>query len=231
MKRCAVVKIGGHVLFDGSELDIKYLQDLKEVLGEAAKLYDWVVVVVGGGGVARKYIAWGRELGLGEAALDVIGLRLAAVNASLLWAYFHGAAPPQVPTSVHEAVAMIPAWRVIFVGGLQPAQSTTTVAALLAEALGAEKLVIATNVDGVYDDDPKKNPRARKLEEVTCSDLEKLLSRDVMAGEYRLLDPLSIYILKRGKIDAYVVAGRPPENVLRALKGERIGTRILPSKP
>lgn len=216
------------MLFNGLELDIGYLPDLKETLVEAQKLYDWVVVVVGGGEIARKYVKWGRKLGLSESALDVVGLRLAAVNASLLWAYFHGVAPPKVPSSLHEALDLLPAWRLIFVGGFQPAQSTTTVAALVAEALRAERLVIATDVDGVYDDDPKKNPSARKLDEVSASELERLFSRNAVAGEYRLLDATTLSIVKRSKIDTVVVSGKPPLNILKALRGERIGTKILP---
>lgn len=216
------------MLFDGLELDIDYLHSLKQALDEALKLYDWIAVAVGGGEIARKYVTWGRRLGLSESALDVVGLRLAAVNASLLWAHFHGVAPPQVPSSLHEAVALLPAWKLIFIGGLQPAQSTTTVAALLAEALKAEKLVVATDVGGIYDDDPKRNPNARKLDEVTVSQIEGMFAKNLVAGEYRLLDPMTLSIIKRSKIITHVVSGKPPNNILKALKGERIGTRIIP---
>ncbi|MEM4679534.1 MAG: UMP kinase [Thermofilaceae archaeon] len=228
MFRSTVVKLGGHVLFDGMELNLDYLRGLKEVLNEALQLYDCIAVTVGGGEIARKYIGWGRSLGLNESTLDVIGLRLAAVNAALLWAYFHNVAPPQIPSSLHEAVAALPVWKVIFIGGLQPAQSTTTVAALLAEALNAEKLVIATDVDGVYDDDPKRNPHARKFDEVTVSDIEGIFAGNLVAGGYRLLDPMTLSIIRRSRVTTFVISGKPPINILRALKGERIGTRIIP---
>ena len=226
--RSAVIKIGGHVLFDGVELNVGYVRELKDALVEAAGAYDWLAVVVGGGELARRYVEWGRELGLNDSALDMIGIRVAATNAALLWAYFHGVAPPSIPSSLQEAVAMLPAWRVVFLGGLQPAQSTTTVAALLAEAVRAEKLVIATDVDGVYSDDPRRNPAATRFEEIAASELEKMFSGGLVAGGYRLLDPLTLAVLRRSGIEAYVVAGRPPRNIVRALRGERIGTRILP---
>lgn len=228
MPRSAVIKLGGHSVFEGLEMDTKYVRELKEVLTETLRLYDWVAVVVGGGEIARKYISWGRELGLNESALDVIGLRVAAVNASVLWAYFHGVAPPYVPTSIYDAVGMLPSWRMIFVGGLQPAQSTTTVAALLAEALRADKLIVATDVDGVYSDDPKRNPGAKKFNEVTVSELERLFGGGLVAGGYRLMDPITLSIVKRSKIEVRVIAGKPACNILRALKGDPIGTRVLP---
>jgi len=227
-KRSAVIKVGGHVLFNGLELDLEYARELKDALRRAAGEYEWLVVVVGGGEVARKYISWGRGLGLNEASLDVIGLRVAMVNASLMWAYFHEATPPLVPSSVHEVASMLPAWRVVFVGGFQPAQSTTTVAALVAEAIRAEKLVIATDVDGVYDDDPKRNPHARKFKEITASDLEAMLRGSLKAGGYQLLDSMALSIIRRSGIETRVIAGKPATNILRALRGEDIGTRILP---
>jgi uridylate kinase len=226
--RTAVVKVGGHVLFNGLELDVEYAKSLCAELRRALELYDGLVVVVGGGELARKYVAWGRALGLNESALDTIGLRVAAVNAALLWALFHGTSPPEVPSSVSEVVAAVPVWRVVFVGGFQPAQSTTTVAALVAEAVGAERLVLATDVDGVYEDDPKRNPKARKLEVATVDELERMFSGGVRAGEYRLLDPLTLAVIKRSRIETRVVSGKPPSNITRALMGEPVGTLIRP---
>lgn len=227
MARYAVVKLGGRVLFKERRLDLEYVRGLKEVLKAALALYDGIVTVVGGGDVARNYISWGRELGLSESSLDMVGIRLSRVNASLFWAYFHGVTPPDIPATISEAIALLPAWRLIFLGGLQPAQSTTTVAALVAEALGADRLVIATDVDGVYEEDPKVNPQARKLDEVTVDQLERILVRDVRAGGYALLDSLAVAVIKRGCLDARVVCGKPPSNILAALRGEREGTRIV----
>ncbi|RLE89106.1 MAG: UMP kinase [Thermoprotei archaeon] len=227
MGRYAVLKLGGHVLFKGLELDVEYVKNLMSELRLAAKAYDGLVVVVGGGELARRYVAWGRQLSLNDSSLDVVGIRVARVNASLLWAAYHGVAPPEVPSSISEAVTLVPSWKVVFMGGLQPAQSTTTVAALVAEALGAERLVIATDVDGVYDSDPKLNPRARKLDTVTVAKLEEMFRGGVRAGGYRLFDPLTLAIIKRSCIATQVVCGRPPSNVRRALAGERIGTLVV----
>lgn len=226
--RYAVVKVGGHVLFNGLELDVDYAKSLCTELKRVLEDYDGLAIVVGGGELARKYVSWGRALGLNDSALDVLGIRVAAVNAALLWSLFHGVSPPEVPSSLSGVVAAIPVWRVVFAGGFQPAQSTTTVAALVAEALGAEKLVLATDVDGIYEEDPKRNPKARKLEEVSVSELEKMFLEGVRAGEYRLLDPLTLAVIKRSKVETRVVRGKPPSNIVRALRGEPLGTLVRP---
>jgi uridylate kinase len=94
--------------------------------------------------------------------------------------------------------------------------------------VGAERLVLATDVDGVYEDDPKRNPKARKLEVATVDELERMFSGGVRAGEYRLLDPLTLAVIKRSRIETRVVSGKPPSNITRALMGESVGTLIRP---
>ena len=89
MGRYAVLKLGGHVLFKGLELDVEYVKSLLSELRLAARTYDGLVVVVGGGELARRYVAWGRQLELNDSSLDVVGIRVARVNASLLWAAYH----------------------------------------------------------------------------------------------------------------------------------------------
>ncbi|MCS7105483.1 MAG: UMP kinase [Thermofilaceae archaeon] len=228
MPQYTVVKIGGHVLFKDGELDLNYLKRFRNIISEAVALFDGMVIVVGGGALARKYISWGKLIELNESILDDIGIRIARVNASLLWAYYHGVTPPRIPETLNDAVNALPAWKVVFVGGFQPGQSTTTVAALIAEALKAAKLVIATDVDGIYESDPKINPEAKKLDEVPVTRIENMFAKNLRAGQYKLLDPLTISIIARSKIETHVVNGNPPDNILKVLQGEKIGTRIVP---
>src|SRR2546428_8801161 len=92
-------------------------------------------------------------------------------------------------------------------GGLQPGQSTNAVATLAAEITRAKVLVNATDVDGVYTEDPKKNPRAKLLRTIHVGKLLELaMAGRVFAGRYELLDPLSVKILERSKITTKVVS-------------------------
>jgi uridylate kinase len=86
-------------------------------------------------------------------------------------------------------------------------------------------------VDGAYTADPLKDPNATKLDEVTPDELTKILSTEgFKAGEYDLMDPLALRIIKRSKIPAVIVDGRDPSNIAKALSGKRIGTRIVPTE-
>jgi uridylate kinase len=226
--RTVVVKVGGSLLFDErGELRTEYMRTLIPVLKELSKSCR-LVVVVGGGRIARKYIGYGRELGVNEGALDQIGILISRVNAALLFSATYGTYPI-VPASLDELRMLIASeLPIVFMGGLQPGQSTTTTAALAAEALSGE-LFIATDVEGVYDRDPRLFPDAKLLKRVTASELLGMFGGSQQAGGYRLLDQLTLSIIQRGKLAARVFRGDPAENIRRAVEGEDLGTLILPA--
>src|SRR5207247_10265140 len=117
--------------------------------------------------------------------------------------------------------------KVVVLGGLQPGQSTSAVAALAAEITRADFLVNATDVAGVYSADPKKDPRAKLLRSVS---VDRLLSwamaGDVYAGKYELLDPVALKIMQRARIPTRFVSLEDPSNITSALSGRDIGSLV-----
>ncbi len=185
-----------------------------EELGRRVKL----IVVVGGGSVAREYIKYAR----GKGWQDVVGIELARVNAQLLISHLGELAYPKVPRSVDEFLEAHAAGRVVVLGGLQPGQSTNAVSLVVAELVGASRVVNATTIDGVYDRDPR-DPAAKKLERVRVDELTKILEGEGWKqepGRYELADRLSLEIAKRSKIPIYIVYGGDLERVRRAVLGE-----------
>jgi len=113
-------------------------------------------------------------------------------------------------------------------GGLQPGQSTNAVAAATAEAINADLLINATNVDGVYTDDPQKNPNAKKINQIKVDELLKMMiGFELSAGGYELFDPVAVKIVKRSKIPTWIIDGRDVNNIEKVLRGEKVGTKII----
>jgi len=190
-----------------------------------------LVVVTGGGPISRKYIAAARELGASEAICDQVGIHVSRANARLLVAGLRGSAFPEIPQHLEDLLTYVTSGLVVVTGGFQPAQSTNGVAALAAEATGAELLVNATDVDGVYTADPHKDPKAKRLDEVSVGELMRILStQGFRAGEYALMDPLSLRVIQRSGIPVAIIDGRDPSNIEKALRGKRIGTKVVPAK-
>lgn len=223
-----VIKIGGHLLFSEKGINTSLLKRYANII---TQLYDnglWAVVT-GGGELARKYVVAARELGLDESISDSIAIQITRVNARLLAHLLSPKAYQAIPESIDQLREYASLNKIVVLGGLQPGQSTVAVAALSAEALKADKLIIATDVEGIYTDDPKKNPNAKLLKETTVKHLQQILQKTShQAGEYKLIDALALKILTRSKIPTIYLDGRDPENLRKALLGESVGTLVKP---
>ena len=186
-----------------------------------------LVVVAGGGQNARVYIEAARKLGADESTCDLLGIEITRANAELLRLAIGDAASPKIPVTLSELNHHAREGRAVVVGGFQPGQSTNAVAALAAEITRASLLVNATDVDGVYTEDPKKYPKAKLLKSVS---VDKLLTwamaGDVYAGKYELLDPVALKIMQRAKIPTRFVSLVSAENIIGALRGRDIGTLV-----
>jgi len=205
-----VLKLTGKVFEPGNE---RVLLEVTELLKEKAST-DRVVVITGGGKTARKYVELGKELGVSNAWLDLLGIEASRLNALLLAALLGELAYTPIPRSVDEVLQGLSAGKVVILGGLQPGQSTNAVSAMIAELVRADLLINATNVDGVYDKDPSKYPDAKPLKEVSIQQLAEMLrSQDFRPGHYELLDTVALRVVARSKIRLVFVNAFKPETI------------------
>jgi uridylate kinase len=222
----AVVKLGG-ALFR-REPNVTALRDMGKVLSGFVEEGNQLVLVAGGGENARTYIGIARKLGAEESTCDLLGIQITRANAELVRLAMGSVASSKIPTTLSDLPHCVGPGKAVVMGGLQPGQSTNAVAALAAEITRAEILVNGTDVDGVYTEDPKKNPKAKLIRSVN---VEKLLSwamgGEVFAGRYELLDPLAIKIMQRARIATRFVSLADPGNILAALRGKDVGTRVI----
>jgi len=225
----AVLKLGGSLLYDeNGQVMIDKVREYAKVVQALLEKGHEFVIVVGGGKPARVFISAARELGASEAQCDWIGIKMARHNAELLCAALGDAAFPKIVETLDELEVAFQHGKVVLMGGLTPGQSTNAVAALAAESVGADILLNATNVDGVYDQDPKKSG-AKMLKKVDIEELRSILSGSgTRAGEYKLFDPVAIRVVARSKIKAVIFNGNDPDNLRRLVgKGEEIGSLVV----
>jgi uridylate kinase len=222
----AVVKLGG-ALFK-RDPDVDAIRTMGKTLASFVGEGNQLVTVAGGGQNARVYIDAARKLGADESTCDLLGIGITRANADLLRLALGGIAVPKIPTLLSEVTHHASAGKALVLGGLQPGQSTNAVAALAAEITRSDFLVNATDVDGVYTADPKKNPKAKLLRSIS---VDKLLAwamaGDVYAGKYELLDPVALKIMQRARIPTRFVSMEDPSNITSALRGRDIGTLVL----
>ena len=220
-----VAAIGGSILipkFD-SENFKKYAETLKSLSNEHE-----LFIVVGGGKPAREYINILRDLNCGEAKCDDIGIEVTRLNAKLLISALDEYAYPKVPTTFQEALEYSAINKIIVMGGSEPAHSTDAVAAILAEYINADLFVDLTSVDGLYTKDPRKYDDAELIPEISANEmLELIKGKDVKAGTYELFDMTAIQMIKRSSLDTVICNGENPDNLVKAINGEKIGTKVI----
>jgi uridylate kinase len=225
-----VIKIGGSLLLDKEgQIKITEIKEIAKNIELLLKEGHEIIVVVGGGVEARKYITAMRAIGASEGFCDDIGIRISRVNARLLISALKGLVYPIPPRTLEETLKAASTRRIVVLGGLAPGQSTNAVAAIVAELIGANILINVTDVDGIYTADPKKDPNAEKFNEITTEQLYSLIDKPDAnyAGKYELFDILALKIIERSKIYTHFISGKIPENIVKAAKGEKIGTRII----
>ena len=220
-----VIRIGGSVVASpvNTELMSKYAAIIQTVKQQG---HD-VVVVLGGGSLAREFISVARNLHLDMTAQDEIAISCSRLFAQLFLKKLGEAACNKVAVTLDEAAQCLGEGKIVVMGGLRPGITTDAVATLVAESVDADLLVKGTDQNGVYDKDPRKHSDAVKLDRLSLEELAAVFEHsEHKAGIHQIIDPEAIKVLKRKRLKLIVVNGFKPENILAAIKGDNVGTVI-----
>jgi|SRR5208283_240704 len=213
--KTVVISLGGSILIP--ELENNRIQAYLPVLEKIAARHR-LFVVVGGGGGARDYIMVARKLGIDEGTADEIGILVTRLNATLLIAALGEAAYPKVAESHSEAKKFAESKKIVIMGGITPGQTTDAVAAVLAERVQADVFVNVTSVNGIYDKDPNKYPKAKHHRTLTPQQLLGIVGKGGLgAGSHNVLDIIAARVVERSHIPLVVLDGTRPENLSDAL--------------
>lgn len=227
-----IIKLSGEALAGAQPFGLEH-QTLDSIAHQIRDLVEAGIepaIVVGGGNIWRGVA--GSARGMDRATADYMGMLATSINALALQDALESL---DVQTRVMSAIEMRqiaePYIRrrairhlekgrvVIFAAGTgNPFFSTDTTAALRAAEIDAEVILMAKKVDGVYDCDPVKNPDAKLIEELTYI--------DVLNRGLAVMDSTAISLCMDNNIPLVVFSIREEGNILKAAKGQRIGTII-----
>jgi uridylate kinase len=222
-----VVSVGGSVLVP--ELEAERIEAYAETLLDVVESGHELGVVVGGGPVAREYIGTARALGADEISLDRLGIEVTRLNARLLAGALGDAAVSRPVEAVENAREVFRRGDIPVLGGTTPGHTTDAVATGVAEHAGADLLVYATSVDGVFDADPGVDDDAAKFDRLSPTELVEVVGGvELDAGSNAPVDLLAAKLLQRSGLRAVVVDGSDPEHVAAAVAGDHDGTDIVP---
>lgn len=220
-----VVRIGGSVV--ASPINTKLISEYVDLIKTVNAKGHEVVVVVGGGALAREFIKIAKDLDLDMQAQDEIAISCSRLFAQLFLKKLGVTGCSKVAITLDDAESCLAEGKIVVMGGLKPGITTDAVAALVAERLKADLLIKGTDQNGVYNKDPRKHADAVKLDHLGFDDLSKVFEESVhKAGIHQIIDPEAIKVLKRKQLKLIVVNGFKPQNILAAIEGKNVGTTI-----
>lgn len=228
--RRVLLKLSGESLAGDLPLDPLQADDVARRICEVHEMGVQVAVVIGAGNLWRGKV--GLERGMDRATADYMGMLATVMNAlALMDAIEQAGVNVRVQTAIEMHAVAEPYIRrramrhlekgrvVIFGGGTgNPYFSTDTAAALRAMEIGADVVIKATKVDGVYDSDPKRNPNAIRFTQLTY--IETLNRR------LEVMDSTAISLCMDNKLPILVLNLWDPDSLRRALVGEPVGTLV-----
>ncbi|WP_191014056.1 UMP kinase [Treponema zioleckii] len=226
-----VLSVGGSIVapeYPDTEFVGKFVKMVKDFL--EANPNDRLILVVGGGGPARIYQKAFREVtntaeNAGTDAADWIGIMATRLNAQFVKASFGDLCKESVvtdPTAANEFTG-----KILVAAGWKPGFSTDNDAVLLAEKFSADTVVNLSNIEKVYTDDPRKNPEAKPLDEISWADFRKMVGDEWVPGKNCPFDPIASKKAESMGLKVICAGGKNIENTKAILEGKNyVGTTI-----
>ncbi|MBF2036008.1 MAG: UMP kinase [Leptolyngbyaceae cyanobacterium T60_A2020_046] len=227
-----LLKLSGEALMGDMAygIDPTVVQSIAQEVAEVVSQGVQIAIVVGGGNIFRGIK--GAAAGMDRATADYIGMLATVMNAMTLQdALEQVGVPTRVQTAIsmqevaepyirRRAIRHLEKNRVVIfgAGSGNPFFTTDTTAALRAAEINADVVIKGTQVDGVYDSDPKVNPDAKRFTSLTYG--------HVLTHDLRVMDGTAIALCKDNNIPIMVFDLSVPGNIRRAVMGESIGTIV-----
>ncbi|MDD5111791.1 MAG: UMP kinase [Candidatus Altiarchaeota archaeon] len=217
-----VFSVGGSLVVP-DEIDDVFIEKFCALIGEL-RLRHRIAIVVGGGRLARRYIAAAENFQASDETRDLLGIEATHLNAMLVAAALGRIAAYRRVVKPSDLKSDL----IVVTGGTTPGHSTDAVAAGIAVSMKADLLVNASNIKGVFDKDPSRNPKAVMIGRMTAERLLGIVSKlPQTPGKYALIDRLAVETIKKHRVRTVILNGGDIENLRNAVDGRPfVGTIV-----
>jgi|SRR3989344_2702789 len=222
-----VISLGGSLIVP-DDIDVPFLSSFKKLIEDYVAKGWQFLLITGGGKTARRYQkAAGEVADLSSDELDWVGIHATRLNGHFLRIIFKELAYEDVVT---DPAGLPGAPKSVIVGaGWKPGWSTDFDAVELAEKVGAKRIINLSNIDYVYDKDPRTNKDAKRIEKISWSEFRKILPPPEAwnPGLNAPFDPVAAKRAEGFGIEVVVMNGKNLDNLKKALEGEDFEGTII----
>jgi uridylate kinase len=226
-KELIVMSLGGSLIIP-DEIDVDFLKIFVETIKSYVSKGFSFLIITGGGKICRKYNASLKEIISSSSSnddLDWMGIATTRLNAELIRICFGDLSFEKVildPDLIPQTNKPI-----IVGGGWKPGNSSDMAAVYSAKSIGAKKIINLSNIDYVYDKDPRKNPEAKAINKMSWNDFELLFPEDWNPGVNAPFDQIAAREAEKNNLEVIVLNGKNIENLKNYLDGKPfVGTVI-----
>lgn len=221
-----VVSVGGSLIVP-NEIDTAFLGDFREMI--LKKVHEGLnfYIITGGGRTARRYqeAAYVVRGDLPRDDLDWLGIHSTRMNAHLIRTLFREEAQAKIVKNPTRRIH--PRGSIVVGAGWKPGWSTDYCAVIAAKKLGAKKVVNLSNIDYVYDKDPRHFDDAQRIEKISWSEFRKLIPSEWDPGLSTPFDPVAAREAEEGKMEVAVINGNKIREFEKYLNGEEFAGTII----
>ena len=220
-----VISLGGSLIVP-KKIDIDFLKNFRDlILDYIAKNSNKAGIICGGGKTCRGYINAADEFNVKEIDRDLVGIASTKLNAELVRVIFKEQAYEKI---IANTTAKIKTNKKILIGaGWKPGASTDIDAVLLAKNLKSDTIINMTNIDYVYDKDPKKYNDAKPVNTISWKDYIRIIVDAWRAGLNFPFDPVASKKAQRLGLKVIILNGNNLDNLKNCLEGKKFNGTII----
>lgn len=227
-KKTVVISLGGSLIVPEG-IDWEFVKKFKDVVEKGIENGYRFIIITGGGRTARNYIEAGAKVGdIDNEDKDWIGIHATRMNAHFMRTIFKKHAHPTINKNPYDLEGFLKAKESILIAaGYRPGNSTDYIAVLLAKHFDVKKIANLSNINYVCDKDPRTNPDAKEIKEISWPEFQKIVGDSWDPGANVPFDPIASKMAAQEGMEVVIMNGKNLENLEKYLDGEEfVGTTI-----
>ncbi len=225
-KKVVVISLGGSLIIP-NKVDVKFLKEFKKIILKNSKKYKFIIVC-GGGSIARKYISALESQRANTKLQSLAGIGSTRMNARFMSYFFNINPEKGIPHKMKDIKKYLRKQKVVFCGALEykPNQTSDSTSAEIAKKFKAD-FINLTDVDGLYDKNPKKFKKTKLISKTTWKKFDKMANKiKFKPGQHFVLDQTASKIIRENKITTYIL-GKNLNNLDNLLKEKKFKGTII----
>lgn len=223
-----IISLGGSLIVP-DEIDWRFVKNFKKIIEKYIRKKYKFIIITGGGKICRKYQESASKItNLTDDDRDWIGIHATRMNAHFIRTVFRKCAHPRINKNPHgledfynfkEPILVAAGWR--------PGFSTDYDAAVIAKYFGIRQIINISNINYVFDKDPKKYKDAKPIKSISWKNFRKMVGSKWSPGLNMPFDPIASKLATESKLEVVIINGKKLNNLDNYLKGKSfVGTRI-----